>query len=93
MKHHNRIETFSANCPLRRHVIDDVQIGRYEGCQQMVYNINNMTDTIKTKLMDYGIALVPTTIIDGKIKIAGIPDFPWICGNDLYKKLKTKYSM
>jgi predicted DsbA family dithiol-disulfide isomerase len=31
-------------------------------------------------MRDYGVKAVPTTIIDGKIKVVGIPDFPWICG-------------
>jgi hypothetical protein len=26
---------------------------------------------------------VPTTVIDGEIKVVGIPDFPWICGDEL----------
>jgi hypothetical protein len=32
-------------------------------------------------------------VIDGRIKIVGIPDFPWICGEDLYKKLKKDYPL
>jgi hypothetical protein len=36
---------------------------------------------------------VPTTVIDGNIKVVGIPDFPWICGDDLYKKLKREYPL
>jgi hypothetical protein len=38
----------------------------------------------------YGITSVPTTIIDGSIKVVGIPEFPWICGEDLYLKLKRE---
>jgi protein-disulfide isomerase len=38
-----------------------------------------MTEGIKVKMKDYGVKAVPTTIIDGKIEIVGIPDFPWIC--------------
>jgi hypothetical protein len=47
-----------------------------------------MTDEIKVKMKEYGVKAVSTTIIDGKIKVVGILDFPWICGDDLYKKLK-----
>ncbi len=39
-----------------------------------------MSDDIKKKMKEYGITSVPTTIIDGNIKVVGIPDFPWICG-------------
>jgi hypothetical protein len=52
-----------------------------------------MTEGIKVKMKDYGVKAVPTTIIDGKIKIVGIPNFPWICGEDLYRKLKQEYPL
>jgi Thioredoxin domain len=90
---HHTIEIFSANCPLCKHIIDEIQIGRCEGCNQTVYDINNITDEIKSKMRDYGIKSVPTTIIDSKIKIVGIPDFPWICSEDLYKRLEKDYPL
>ena len=86
------IEIFSANCPLCKHITDDIEIGKCEGCNQIVYDVNNMTEEVKVKMKDYGVKAVPTTIIDGKIKIIGIPDFPWICGEDLYKKLVREHS-
>ena len=76
-----------------RHIIDDIQIGKCKGCNQIIYDINNITDEIKLKLRDYSVKSVPTTIIDGKIKIVGIPDFPWIRSEDLYEKLKKDYPL
>jgi len=90
---HHTIEIFSANCPLCKYIIDNIQIGKCEGCNQTVYDINNITDEIKFKMRDYGIKSVPTTIIDSKIKIVGIPDFPWICSEDLYKRLEKDYPL
>jgi hypothetical protein len=52
-----------------------------------------MTEEIKVKMRDYGVKAVPTTVIDGEIKVVGIPDFPWICGDDLYKILKNEYPL
>jgi hypothetical protein len=52
-----------------------------------------MTEEIKVKMKEYGVKAVPTTIIDGKIKVVGIPDFPWVCGDDLYKKLRKDYPL
>jgi tRNA U54 and U55 pseudouridine synthase Pus10 len=89
---HHFIEIFSGNCPLCRHIIDDVEIGKCEGCRQVVYDLNNMTEELKIKMKDYGIKSVPTTVIDGSIKVVGIPDFPWVCGDDLYSRLKDQYS-
>jgi len=93
VKQHHIIEIFSANCPLCKHIIDDIQIGKCEGCSQIVYDINNLTNEIKLKLREYGVKSVPTTIIDGQIKVVGIPDFPWICGEDMYKKLRRDYPL
>jgi hypothetical protein len=52
-----------------------------------------MTDDIKRKMREYRIKSVPITILDGNIKVVGIADFPWICGDDLYKKLKREYPL
>jgi hypothetical protein len=87
------IEIFSANCPLCKYIVDDIQIGKCQGCNQTVYDVNNMTDDIKGKMKKYEITSVPTTIIDGNIKVVGIPVFPWICGDDIYSKLKRDYPL
>ena len=92
MKQHHMIEIFSANCPLCRHLTDDIEIGKCEGCKQIVYDVNNMSEDLKVKMKKYGVTAVPTTIIDDNIKVVGIPDFPWICGDELYKRLKNQYS-
>ena len=76
MKQHHTIEIFSANCPLYKHIIEDIEIGRCEGCMQIVYDLNNITEEIKTKMKNYGIKAVPNTIIDCSIKFEGITDFP-----------------
>ena len=52
-----------------------------------------MTKEIKVKMRDYGIKAVPTTVVDVNINVVGIPDFPWICGEDLYTQLKRDYSI
>ena len=87
------IEIFSANCHLCKEIIDIIEVGKCEGCKRIVYNINNMSNDVKAKMNNYRINAVPTTIIDGKIKIVGIPDFPWICGDDLYRKLELEYPL
>lgn len=58
-----------------------------------VYDVNNPNEEIKKKMRNYGVNAVPTTIIDGKIRVVGIPNFPWICGEDLYKKLRKEYPL
>jgi hypothetical protein len=75
------------------HITDDIEIDKCEGCNQIVYDINNMIEEIKVKMRDYGIKAVPTIVIDGNIEVVGISNFPWICGDDLYKKLKNDYPL
>lgn len=93
MNQHHTIQIFSANCPLCKHITDEIEIGKCKGCSQIIYNVNDMTEEIKLKMKEYNVKAVPTTIIDEEIKIVGIPDFPWICGDDLYKKLKSRYPL
>jgi len=69
MGKHHTIEIFSANCPLCKHVTDDIQIGKCKGCEQIIYDVNNITNDVKTKMKEYEINAVPTTIIDGNIKV------------------------
>jgi hypothetical protein len=93
MKEGHTIEIFSASCPLCKHVIEDVQIGKCQGCNQTIYDINKMTDDVKRKIKDYDVTSVPTIIIDGSVKVVGISDFPWICGDELYWRLKRNYPL
>jgi hypothetical protein len=60
MKLHHTIEIFSANCPLYKHITDDIEIGKCEGCNRIIYNVNEMTEDIKTKMKKYGVNAVPT---------------------------------
>ena len=92
-KQAHTIEVFSANCPLCRHIVDDIQIGKCQGCNQTVYDVNNMTDDVKRKMREYRVTSIPITIIAGNIKVVGIPDYRWIRGDDLYRKLKRDYPL
>lgn len=93
VKQHHTIEIFSAGCPLCKHIADDIQIGKCQGCRQIVYDVKDINDELKRKMKEYHVTSVPTTIIDGNIRVVGIPDFPWICGEDLYLKLKKDHPL
>ncbi len=41
----------------------------------------------------YGIRVVPTLIIDGKVKVEGRLDEPWVCGDDFYEMLEKRYPL
>ena len=88
MKQHHTIEIFSANCPLCKHITDDIEIGKCKGCNRIIYNVNEMTNDLKAKMKEYGINAVPTTMIDGNIKVVGIPSFHWIYETNYIQNLK-----
>ena len=90
---HHKIEIFSADCPLCKHVIDTVSVGKCADCNMIIHDTNKMDDKLKQVMKQYGVSSVPTVVIDGSIKVVGIPDFPWICGDDLYKFLKQRYKL
>jgi hypothetical protein len=54
----NTIEIFSANCPICKEVTDVIEIGRCQGCKQVVYDVNNITDEIKQKMKNYAVRAV-----------------------------------
>jgi len=41
-----------------------------EGCKQIVYDVNNMTEEIKLKMKNYDIKAVSTDFIDGNIVVS-----------------------
>lgn len=90
---HHKIEIFSADCPLCKHVVDTVSVGKCADCNMIIHDTNKMDDKLKQAMKLYGVTSVPTVVIDGSIKVVGIPDFPWICGDDLYKFLKQRYKL
>lgn len=90
---HHKIEIFSADCPLCKHVVDTVSVGKCADCNMIIHDTNKMDDKLKQAMKQYDVTSVPTVVIDGSIKVVGIPDFPWICGDDLYKFLKQRYKL
>lgn len=93
MNRGHTIEIFSANCSLCKHVTDVIEVGKCRGCKQIVYDVNTSDEKIKSKMKNYGVTSVPTIVIDGEIKVVGIPNFPWLCGDELYEMLKKKYPL
>ncbi len=92
MKEGHRIEIFSGGCPLCEHVINGVELGRCAGCKTTVYDVNK-PELDKEKMKKYGIRAVPTIVIDGIIKVEGIPGFQWLCGDEFYDRLRKDYPL
>ncbi|GBC70136.1 hypothetical protein HRbin01_01844 [archaeon HR01] len=91
MPHH--IELFSAGCPLCRRVEDMLLLGKCAGCKLEIYDLSRDYQTALPKIDNYRIKAVPTVVIDGRIRIEGLPQFSFICGEELYSWLDEKYPL
>lgn len=86
-----RITVFSGNCKLCKDVVQTVEVGKCRDCNLEVLDVNLPENARKIKM--YDIAAVPTIVIDEKIKIVGVPRFPWFCGDEFYSVLEKKYPL
>ena len=64
MKHKRKIEVFTAGCPLCDKAVKLVKSLACESCQVTVYDLRKQGIQ---KARKYGVAFVPTVVIDGKI--------------------------
>jgi glutaredoxin len=85
----HRIEVFTAGCPLCQEAVSIVEVGKCGGCSLEVYDVAD--PRVQEKVRRYGVRAVPTIIIDGKIRVVGVPDFPWFCSEEFYRFLEERY--
>ncbi len=87
------IEIFSSGCPLCIDAINIIELGKCGPCEIFIYDTNKIDKPLRGKIVKYKIKAVPTIVIDGEIKVEGVPDFPWFCGEEFYKTLKEKFPL
>jgi hypothetical protein len=87
----HKIEVFVSNCFLCRNILNEIEAGKCAGCQLIVHNLTENVD--QNLVQKYKITVVPTIVIDGKIKIEGRPDIPFICSDETYRYFERKYSL
>lgn len=85
------IQIFSGGCTLCKDVVDIVELGKCKDCKMEVLNVEDRENAELARR--YGIMAVPSTVIDGKIKVVGKPTFPWFCGDKFYRMLEKKYPL
>ncbi|MEM5802070.1 MAG: thioredoxin family protein [Candidatus Aenigmatarchaeota archaeon] len=87
----HKIEAFVGDCPLCEKILNEIEIGKCAKCELIVYNLSK---SMPLDLMKrFNIKVVPTIIIDRKIKIEGRPKIPFICSDETYKYFKENYSL
>ena len=87
----HKIQIFSGGCKLCKETIGIVEIGRCRSCKMEVFDVASEGNAKLVKR--YDINAVPSIVIDGKIKVVGIPTFPWFCGDEFYRMLERKYPL
>jgi len=87
----HRIQIFSAGCGLCRQAEEIVEVGKCRDCKMEVLNVD---DKENAELIEqHSITAVPSIVVDGRIKVVGVPNFPWFCGNEFYRLLEKRYRL
>lgn len=87
----HRIQIFSGGCKLCNDTADIVEIGKCRSCKMEVLDVSSKENAKVVKR--YNITAVPSIVIDGRIKVVGVPTFPWFCGDEFYRMLESKYPL
>jgi len=87
----HRIQIFSGGCKLCKDTTDIVETGKCKDCKMEVLDVATKGNAKVVKR--YGITSVPSIVIDGKIKVVGVPTFPWFCGDEFYSMLESIYPL
>ena len=88
-----RIEVFTDDGPLSREVLDLIEIGKCGKCELVEWNVRRDSEAHREAAARYGVRTLPTIVIDGRIKVEGKPDFPWVCSDDFYRMLEERYPL
>ena len=70
-----------------------VEEGKCASCVTVERNLAREPETHAERVRRYDIRAVPTIVVDGRIKVEGMPDFPWICGDAFYAWLERRYPL
>ena len=87
----HRIKIFSGGCKFCIDTAEIVEVGKCKDCKMEVLDVASKANSQLVRR--YGITAVPSVVIDGKIKIVGVPTFPWFCGDRFYGMLQSKYPL
>ncbi|MHB8566871.1 MAG: thioredoxin family protein [Nitrososphaerales archaeon] len=87
----HKISIFAGNCKLCKETVQLVEVGKCKDCTLEVLNVCLPENVHKVKR--YNIVSVPTIVIDEKIKVVGVPQFPWFCGDEFYRMLERMYPL
>lgn len=87
----HKIQIFTGGCALCKETADIVEVGKCKDCEMRILKVDAKEN--RKLVVRYAINAVPSIVIDGKIKVVGVPTLPWFCGDEFYRTLETKYPL
>lgn len=87
------IEVFTAGCPLCGDALDMVEVGKCASCTLVERDMTRSDPVTRSRIRAYDVRVVPTIVIDGRVKVEGRPDFPWMCGDEFYARLEKDFPL
>lgn len=87
------IEVFTTGCPLCRSTLGAIEVGKCASCILVERDLSRPDAVVRRLVKEYGVRAAPTTVIDGRIKVEGKPDFLWMCGDDFYARLEREFPL
>ena len=88
-----RIEVFTDDSPACREALDLIEIGKCGKCELVERNLAREPEQHREAAARYGVRVLPTIVVDGRFKVEGSPDFPWVCSDELLRLLEEHYSI
>jgi len=70
-----------------------VEVGKCASCVLVERNMAARDPDALRRAKEFDVRVVPTIVIDGKIKVEGRPNFPWICGDEFYAMLESRFPL
>ncbi|HEX9709065.1 MAG TPA: hypothetical protein VGB42_03740 [Candidatus Thermoplasmatota archaeon] len=85
----HKLQLFSGGCPLCVSFLREIEAGKCGPCELEVLDTRDPAS--RHAMAEYDVRVVPTLVVDGRIRIEGALDVPWVCDDDFYARLERMY--
>lgn len=85
------LDFFTAGCPLCNGFETQIELGQCGPCRLRIRDVRK--PAARAAMRRYGIRVVPTLVVDGKIRVEGPLNEPWVCGDAFYHMLEKRFPL